>query len=537
MLAEVEGRILAGNSKRPSTVVWKGGLYIKAGIDGIQLNCLVDTGANRSITHPSKYFGISDYCRPTLKPTDQRIRVPNGNKIEPLGEAIVPLKFGAYTIHHQLLVAEIEEPLVLGNDFLFENNGIIDIGNRVLSLSGKTIPCYLEDELPSIFRIRLASDLVVPPSCEIILPAYIQSSVMTVLPKNLILEGSEKLMENKGVIVARVLVDSQTHTIPVHVLNPHEKEVQLYKETILGIGHQVLEINEGRCYSTKSDISDHTIPSYLIPLVDGCRGKLDEERIGKVTKLISEFTDIFSKSKDDLGHTNIEEHRIDTGNATPIKQQPRRLPLSKRQAERDEVQRMLKSDVIEPSSSPWASPIVMVTKKDGSIRFCVDYRKLNGVTLRDSYPLPRIDDCLDSLRGAKWFSTLDLASGYWQMGVHPDDREKTAFTCQSGLFPFKVLPFGLTNAPSSFERLMEKVLAGLQFDICLIYLDDVIVKSDEFDSHITHLRSVFERIRKANLKLSPKKYVLFQQKVQFLGHIITQDGISTDPKKVETVQN
>ena len=121
----------------------------------------------------------------------------------------------------------------------------------------------------------------------------------------------------------------------------------------------------------------------------------------------------------------------------------------------------------------------MVTKKDGSIRFCVDYRKLNGVTLRDSYPLPRINDCLDSLCGAKWFSTLDLASGYWQMGVHPDDREKTAFTCQSGLFQFKVLPFGLTNAPSSFKRLMEKVLAGLQFDICLIYLDDVIMKSDQ----------------------------------------------------------
>ena len=151
--------------------------------------------------------------------------------------------------------------------------------------------------------------------------------------------------------------------------------------------------------------------------------------------------------------------------------------------------------------------------------------------------MPRIDDCLDALRGAKWFSTLDLASGYWQMGVHPDDRDKTAFTCQSGLFQFKVLPFGLTNAPSSFERLMEKVLAGLQFDICLIYLDDVIVKSDDFDSHIVHLRSVFERIRKANLKLSPKKCVLFQQQVQFLGHVVTKDGIATDVKKVEAVQN
>ena len=461
MLAEVEGRTSAENDKRPSAVVWKGGLYIKARVGDAQVNCLVDTGANRSIIHPTKYLEISGSCHPTLAPTDQKIRVANGNRIEPLGEVILPLRFSTGIIHHQMLVAEIGEPLVLGNDFLFENSGIIDIGNRVLSLSGKPIPCYLEDELPSIFRIRLTSDLVVPPNSEMILPAYIQDRALTDLPENLILEGSERFMENKGIIVARVLVDTKSETIPVRVLNPHEKEVQLFKETIVGIGHQVLEVNEGKCFSAKTEIPDGSIPDYLKPLLEGCQDNLDEQQMEKVVKLITEFATIFSKSKDVLGHTNIEEHRINTGDASPIKQRPRRLPLLKRQVEREEVQRMLKSDVIEPSSSPWASPIVMVTKKDGSIRFCVDYRKLNGVTLRDSYPLPRIDDCLDSLRGASWFSTLDLASGYWQMGVHPDDREKTAFTCQSGLFQFKVLPFGLTNAPSSFERLMEEVLAGL----------------------------------------------------------------------------
>ena len=123
------------------------------------------------------------------------------------------------------------------------------------------------------------------------------------------------------------------------------------------------------------------------------------------------------------------------------------------------------------------------------------------------------------------------------MGVHPDDRPKTAFTCQSGLYQFKVMPFGLTNSPSSFDRLMEKVLTSLQHDICLIYLDDIIVKSNDFNQHITHLRMVFERIKQAGLKFSPKKCNLFQKQVHFLGHIVSEDGVATDPKKVSTVRD
>ena len=193
---------------------------------------------------------------------------------------------------------------------------------------------------------------------------------------------------------------------------------------------------------------------------------------------------------------------------------------------------MLATGVIEASESPWSSPVVLVTKKEGLVRFCIDYRKLNDITIKDSYPLPRIDDCLDSLRGSQWFSTLDLASGYWQMEMHPDDKEKTAFACQSGLFQFNVMPFGLTNAPSSFEQLMDKVLSGLQFEICMVYLDDIIIKSSDFSSHLTHLRIVFDRLRKAGLKLSPKKCYIFQPKVDFLGHVVTRQGITTDPRKI-----
>lgn len=157
-------------------------------------------------------------------------------------------------------------------------------------------------------------------------------------------------------------------------------------------------------------------------------------------------------------------HKIETGNARPIKQQPRRIPLHKKEAAREEVERMLNAGIIEPSSSAWSSPIVFVTKKDGSIRYCIDYRKLNEVSRKDSYTLPRIDDSLDALRGSKWFSCLDLASGYWQVMMDPKDKDKTAFVTTHGFYQFKVMPFGLCNAAATFERLMENVLAGHNFE-------------------------------------------------------------------------
>ena len=197
---------------------------------------------------------------------------------------------------------------------------------------------------------------------------------------------------------------------------------------------------------------------------------------------------------------------------------------------------MLNQGIIEPSQSPWSSPIVLVRKKDGSTRFCVDYRLLNHVTLKDSYPLPRIDDSLDALVNAQWFSTLDLASGYWQVTMDSNDAEKTAFATPTGLFHFRVLPFGLCNAPATFQMLMECVLAGLQWHTCLLCIDDVIVFSQDFDSHLDRLTDVINRIGHAGLKLTPKKCHLFKKEVEFLGHIVSSDGVSTNPEKVRIVQ-
>ena len=192
---------------------------------------------------------------------------------------------------------------------------------------------------------------------------------------------------------------------------------------------------------------------------------------------------------------------------------------------------MLSSGVIEEFESPWASPVVLVKKKDGSICYCIYYRKLSAMTIKDSHPLPLTQDCLDELFGSSWISTLDLQSGYWQIEVDSNDRQKTAFASRSGLYQFKFMPFVLTNAHGTFERLMEKVLKGLQYEICLIYLDDVIVKSQSFEGHLENLSLVFDRLRSAGLKLNSKKCKIF------LGHVVSEAGISTDPSKISVVRD
>ena len=177
-------------------------------------------------------------------------------------------------------------------------------------------------------------------------------------------------------------------------------------------------------------------------------------------KLLFEFADIFSIDRSDLGCTDIVQHHINTGNSLPIRQPPRRLPLANKEETEKAILEMQKQNVIEPSSSLWSLPIVLVGKKDWSTRFCVDYRKVN-VTHKDSYPLPHIDNTIDALAGSKWFSTVDHKSGYWQMQLSEEAKEKTAFLSGSGLWQFKAMPFGLCNAPATFEHLMEQVLVGL----------------------------------------------------------------------------
>jgi hypothetical protein len=198
---------------------------------------------------------------------------------------------------------------------------------------------------------------------------------------------------------------------------------------------------------------------------------------------------------------------------------------------------MVEKGVITSSQSPWSSPVVLVKKKDGSLRFCVDYRRLNAIIKKDSYPIPRIDDCIDSLAGSKWFTTLDLKSGYWQVEMDPTDKEKTAFSVGQGLWELNVMPFGLCNAVATFQRLMERVLRGLQPDVCVVYLDDIIIHGKTAAAALENLRTVLTRLRNAGLRLSPSKCQILRRAVKCLGHVIDASGVRADPEKTKAVRD
>ena len=348
----------------------------------------------------------------------------------------------------------------------------------------------------------------------------------------------EKDSRKIPVRVARDLVCPNSNNVPVRLLNVESTSVTVYKNTQIATMEQIGEGIDEHTINI-STIESHKLleekKQMLWSIVERCGKDLSEEQRRAFFHLLITYADVFAMSKMDVGRTGKLKHSIFTGNATPVRQSTRRIPVHRR----DEVQKMLKDmlrdDIIEPSNSPWASPIVLVRKKDGSVRMCIDYRKLNAITQKDAFPLPRIDDTLDILSGSKWFSTLDLISGYWQVEVAKEDRDKTAFCTQEGLFEFKVMPFRLCNTPATFQRLMNLVLAGLQWSSCLVYLDDIIIVGSTFEEHMERSKAVLERLRKAGLKLQPLKCRFFQQEVQYLGHVVSKHGISTDPSKIEKV--
>ena len=249
----------------------------------------------------------------------------------------------------------------------------------------------------------------------------------------------------------------------------------------------------------------------------------------KLIKLLLTNHQAFALEEGERGETDLLQFTIDTGDAAPKKQSARRMPFAVRQEVNRQLKQMMEQGVIQASSSPWASPIVLVKKKDGTLRFCVDYRALNFVTKSDTFPLPRIDDLLDQLGKAKYFTTLDLAAGYWQILVHPDAREKTAFITHRGLYEFRVMPFGLTNAPAAFQRLMQLVLTDLNpedgEEFVNVYIDDVIVFSASLDDHLNHLQRVLNRISEVGLKLKPAKCHFAKEEVQYLGYLVTREGL------------
>ena len=254
--------------------------------------------------------------------------------------------------------------------------------------------------------------------------------------------------------------------------------------------------------------------------------------------LLKSHASLFSKHDLDMGRTSLVKHKIVLTDPVPFKEKYRRIPPQLYEEVRAHLKEMLDLGAITHSNSPWSSPIVLVRKKDGRLRFCIDLRKLNLRTVKDSYALPRIESVLEHLVGACIFSTLDLKAGYWQVELDEDSKPFTAFTCGPlGFFQCDTMPFGACNAPATFQRLMENCLGDLNLSWCLVYLDDIIIFSSTPEEHLERLEAVFQKLGAAGLKLKPSKCNFFREEIQYLGHIVSKDGISTDPKKVEAVVN
>ncbi|CAM5122719.1 unnamed protein product [Natator depressus] len=252
----------------------------------------------------------------------------------------------------------------------------------------------------------------------------------------------------------------------------------------------------------------------------------------QIEELCTSYVPTFSATP---GLTERAYHSIDTGNAHPIKVQPYRVSPQAKTAIEREIQDMLQMGVIHPSGSAWASPVVLAPKPDGEIHFCVDYRKLNAVTRPDNYPVPCTDELLEKLGRAQFISTLDLTKGYWQVPLDESAKERSAFTTHVGLYEFNVLPFGLRNAPATFQRLVDGLLAGLG-EYAVAYLDDVAIFSDSWAEHLAHLQKVLERIREAGLTVKTKKCQIGLNRVTYLGHQVGQGTMNPLQAKVDAIQ-
>ena len=324
-------------------------------------------------------------------------------------------------------------------------------------------------------------------------------------------------------------------------INSSDTAVVLYPGTSVGSVASFSEVEldaETVCSATTADVPSRlkAIDDYL---VSHC-SHLSADVYDQLRSLLHEYHDVFSLQPTDAGYCDIYPHIIETGDARPIKQSVRRLPFHTRPALQSLLDDLLERGIISESSSPWAAPIVLVKKPDDSFRLCIDYRKLNSVTVPDAYPLPNIAETLDSLAGCSLFSTLDLATGYWQLAMDPTDKPKTAFTTPLGLYEFNVLPMGCCNGPATFQRVMDRLFGDLTHasdgPVTRVFFDDMAVASSSVSSSLSRLSTVFSRLRANNLKLRLSKCVFLSRRTKFLGVDVSARGIHTSESKIAALK-
>lgn len=494
---------------------------------------LVDSGSEYTILRYDVWKFLASEHGLKLQPFGYPLQAADGNPMKVWGMFEVPMQLAGHVFKQWVLVGDIDTKGILGNDFFIEHKASFEPWRLHFGVNGVEVPIFKEKHVGFCCRIALAQTVVMEPGQEMMVPGKMVGRKFT--PETGMVEATSSFQEKKpGVLVAKSVVASGSPFISLRVMNINSEPVVIHEKTHVALIHpaDVVSTDGGWEDPNTSDFEEE-----MQSLLERSSTELEDDQRQQLKSFLEKHRGLFAKPGE-LGRTNLTYHRIDTGDHPPIKQPVRRVPFHQRKEIKRQVDEMLQQGVISPSDSPWNNPVLLVKKKDGTARFCLDMRRLNDCTKKDAYPLPRIDDSFDALNGSCWFSTMDLASGYWQVEIHPEDRPKTAFSAVTGgHFHFNTMSFGLCNAPATFERLMERVLSGLQWEICLVYLDDIIVMSKSFEQHLERLETVLKRLGNAGLKLKPKKCVFFRSEVQYLGHLVTSDGLSTDPEKVEKVKS
>lgn len=336
-----------------------------------------------------------------------------------------------------------------------------------------------------------------------------------------------------------------SHSIPIWVRNETERDITLPTNCILADLHVADQILNPQSSSGKDSVTAMYCTASARPSGQPKEAELTfefgdsplpEEWKERVVHSLHDYSDVFSCHDLEFGHAKRVKHKIKLKDEVPFKQRSRPIHPNDYEAVRKHLQMLLEAGVIRESESPYSSPIVVVRKKNGDVRLCIDYRKLNAMTIRDAYALPNLEETFSALCGSKWFSVMDLKSGYYQIEMEEEDKPKTAFVCPLGFYEFNRMPQGITNAPSTFQRLMERCMGDINLKEVLVFLDDLIVFSDSLEEHEERLRHVLQRLRENGLKLSPSKCRFFQTSVRYLGHIVSRDGIKTDPEKIAAIK-
>lgn len=501
---------------------------------------LLDTGSTKSFIKPElAYYFYPNFIEEEIFQVQTAHATSFHNEV-----ANIPI-FPIFNINetHKFYLFNFSEKFdgLIGLDLIMQLNANLDFSTQTLQSPLVTIPICYQGNMQvnqNNSKPKLHFTYIIEPRCvqKIEIPVNLKEGIGIISYQTL-----------DEIEIPECLVSVKNYLANTTVLNPCENPIKLDLFEPINIQ----KINTEENYFIDENISFSDQPVYIDKNTDNkLKANLKKLRLehcnrdekDKIRKLCFEYRDIFHCEEIPLTFTNAIKHSIKLTDDSPIYTKSYRYPEVYKKEVKDQISKLLKQNIIRDSNSPFSSPIWVVPKKpDASgkqkFRLTIDYRRINEKSLSDKFPLPNINEILDKLGKAQYFTTLDLANGFYQIEMNEEDIHKTAFTTDLGHYEFLRMPFGLKNAPATFQRVMNNILRGLQDEICFVYLDDIIIFSTSLQEHIEKLKKVFERLRQAKFKIQLDKSEFLRKEVQYLGHIVTKDGIKPNPEKIRAVKS